>query len=166
MHHHAPRLDLRQRVETLDDDRRRNVVRKVCHELARVGSERRKVERQRVAIVQFDVGSAGKPFFQVRSKRSIELDGDDTGDAIREVARQNSHSGTDLQDDVVWSECCEPADDAEDVLVCEEVLPQLLLGTRAHGSENTSRAFASMRRASSAASSPRVCASAATVWTT
>ena len=61
----------------------------------------------------------------------------------------------------------EPADHAEQVLVDQEVLAELLLrGGPAHASPKAALALASSCAASSAASSPRASASAATVWTT
>ena len=40
LHHHAPALDVRQPVEALDEERRRDVVRQVCDELRRVACKR------------------------------------------------------------------------------------------------------------------------------
>ena len=58
----------------------------------------------------------------------------DVRDAVGEVRRQNAEAGPDLEHDVVRIELREPADHAEDVLVDEEVLAELLLrGGSAHG---------------------------------
>ena len=51
----------------------------------------------------------------------------DVADAIGEVARQDAEAGSDLEHDVVAAELGEAADHAEDVLVGEEVLAELLL---------------------------------------
>src|SRR5204863_3258443 len=72
----------------------------------------------------------------------------------------------DLEDDVLRRELGQTADHAQDVLVDEEVLAELALREDVHGSEKTAAAFASICRVNSLASSPRIAASAATVWTT
>src|SRR5207237_579715 len=86
--------------------------------------------------------------------------------AIGEIRREHAEAGPDLEHDVCLVELGEPADHAEDVLVDEEVLTELLLRANAHGSRNAVDAFASIRRPSSSGSSPRVSASAASVCTT
>ena len=87
-------------------------------------------------------------------------------DAVGEVAGEHAEPRADLEDDVCRVEGGEAADHAEDVVVDEEVLAELLLRADAHGSEKAAVALASICAASSAASSPRAAASAATVWTT
>ena len=123
LHHHAPALDRRQAVEALDDDRRGDVVRQVRDELARRRVEVGEVERERVAELDADVRQAG----QVRLERAVDLDGVDERDALGEVAGEDAEARADLEDDVGGVELGEPADDAEDVLVDEEVLAELLL---------------------------------------
>ena len=90
----------------------------------------------------------------------------DVADALREVAREHALPGADLEHDVVRPQLRQPVDHPEDVRVAQEVLAVLLLRPRAHGSEKHSAAFRSICRSSSAGSSPRACASAASVWTT
>jgi hypothetical protein len=161
LHHHAPRADRRRAVEALDDEGRRDVVRQVRDELGRRRRERRRVERERILPVERRSLDPLQPWLEA----AIELDGVDVRDARREVARQHAEARPDLEHDVVPFQLREPADDAEDVLVDEEVLPERLFGRDAH-SWNATVAFASIMRPSSAASSPRAAASASTVCTT
>ena len=102
----------------------------------------------------------------MRLERAVELDRVDVADAVGEVAGEDAEAGADLEHDVIGVELGEPADHAEDVLVGEEVLAQPLLRDDGHGSAKAAVAFASIRAASSSASSPRAAASAATVCTT
>ena len=124
------------------------------------------VELERVAEPELDVRSAGEPFPQLRLERAIELDRVDPGDAVGEIRREDAEARPDLEHDVVGCQLGEPADHAEDVVVDEEVLPELLLCERVHGSEKSAEAFASICSPSFSASSPRASASAATVCTT
>ena len=86
------------------------------------GSSGREVERERVAQVQ-------------RRSRSSRRYGSSDGRArprararhVREIAREDAEPGTDLEHDVLRLELGEPTDHAEDVLVDEEVLAELLL---------------------------------------
>ncbi len=87
----------------------------------------------------------------------------DLPDLLRQVPRQDPQAGTDLQNDVVVLQLGEPADHAEDVLVDEEVLAELLLRANGHPSRNAAVAFASIRAASSSGSMPRSSASTANV---
>ena len=87
-------------------------------------------------------------------------------DAIGEVASEDAEPGADLEHHIVGTEAREAADHAEDVLVDEKVLAEPFLREHAHGRANTLAAFAPIRSASSAGSSPRVAASAASVCTT
>ena len=98
LHHHAPELDLRQAVEALDEERRRDVVRQVRDELRRVRCERGEIELQRVAEVELDVRAG---VAQVRLERRVELDRVHARDAVGEVARQHAEAGPDLEHDVV-----------------------------------------------------------------
>ena len=102
----------------------------------------------------------------MRRERAVELDRVNVPGAVGEARRQHAEAGTDLEHDVLWAELGETLDHAEDVLVGEEVLAELLLRADAHGRRKAAAALASMRAASSLASSPRASASAATVWTT
>jgi len=62
-------------------------------------------------------------------------------DALGEVAREDPKPGTDLQDDIVRPELSETPDDAENVLVDEEVLTERLLGNDGHDRPNAIAAF-------------------------
>ena len=152
-------------VEALDDDRRRDVVGQVRDQLRRRRIERGEVELERVAPVELDVRALGE-CREVRRKRPVELDCVDVSGAVGEAAGEDAEAGPDLEHDVVAVELGQSLDHAEDVLVDEEVLAELLLRANAHGRRNAAAALASIRAASSAGSSPRTPASAATVWTT
>ena len=165
LHHHAPELDRRQSGEALGDDRRRHVVGQVGDELGRDGLERGEVERESVAPVELDVRPR-RERREVRLEGAVELDGVDVAGAVGEVAGEDTEAGPHLEHDVSLVEPREPPDHGEDVLVGEEVLPEPLLGTDAHGNSKAADALASICAASSPASSPRTAASAATVWTT
>ena len=167
LHHHAPELDLRQAVEALHDQGRRNVVRQVGHELVRAGRDLGEVELQRVAEVQLDVGAPRQTLFELRRERAVELDSMHPLDAPGQVSGENPEPGADLEHDVATPELGEPADHGEDVLVDEEVLAELFLRRDVHpGRSKHSAALPSMRCASSSGSSPRARASASTVCTT
>ena len=99
-------------------------------------------------------------------ERVVELDCVDVAGPVGQALREHAQAGPDLEHDVLRAELGEALDHAEDVLVDEEVLAELLLGTDAHGNPKAAAALASMRAASSPASSPRTSASAATVCTT
>ena len=72
--------------------------------------------------------------------------------------------GPDLQHDVISTDVCEAADHADDVVVDQEVLAELLLGDgRSLTRGRTRRPRAVVLRSSN--STPRSPASAATVWT-
>ncbi len=103
---------------------------------------------------------------QVRLERAVELDGVDVVDAVGEVAREDAEPRSDLEHDVCSVELGEPADDAEDVLVGQEVLAEPLLRRHVHARPKTAVAFASIWPASSPASSPRTSASVVSVGVT
>ena len=137
-------LDARQPVEALDDQRRRDVVRQVRDELRRRGLERGEVEAQRVAEYEIDVLTTAKALGEMWLERAVELDGVHARDSLGEVVGQNPQAGPDLEHDVVSVELGEAADDAEDVVVDEEVLAEVAVGRdrKPHGSENAAAAFA------------------------
>src|SRR4029450_3977298 len=91
---------------------------------------------------------------------------------VGQVDGQDAEPRPDLEHNVRRVEPGESTDDAEDVLVGEKVLSELPPRPCAHGegvatdSAKAAVAFASMRAATSAVSSPRTSARAATVWTT
>src|SRR5439155_9634096 len=94
---------------------------------------------------------------QVWLEAAVELDCVHVRDACREVAREHTLPRSDLEDDVTGLQVGEPPDHAEDVLVDEEVLAELLLGEDPH-SAKAALALASICRPSSVASSPRASA--------
>ena len=114
-------LQLRQ-LEGLGDERRRDVVRQVRNELVRRRLERGDVETERVAPV--DVGV--RDVREVRLEPPVDLDGVHVRDAFGEEARQHSESRADLQHNVVGPELGQALDHAQDVLVDEKVLAQVL----------------------------------------
>ena len=115
--------------------------------------------------MELDVRALGE-CREVWRKRPVELDCVDVSGAIGEAAGEDAEAGPDLEHDVVVVELGQSLDHAEDVLVDEKVLAELLLRANAHGRRNAAAALASIRATSSAGSSPRTSASAATVWTT
>ena len=116
--------------------------------------------------MELDVRAADESFGQSRLQRPVELDGVHLPYPIGEIRREDAETGSDLEDHVALAELRETRDHAEDVLVDEEVLTELLLRADAHGSPKATAAFASIRRPSSAGSSPRVSASTVIVCTT
>ena len=167
LHHDAPELDTREPGQALDDKRSRDVVGEIGHELARRGFEPGKIECESVSENDLHVRSPGEAPRKPRPESAIDLDGVDGGDAIGEERREDSQPGTDLEHDVVPLKLGEPLDHAQDVLVDEKVLTELAPGPDAtHGRSKAAAAFASIRAASSSASSPLAAARARAVWTT
>src|SRR5262249_54233603 len=166
LHHHAPKLDVWKPVAALADERRRVVVGQVGDQLGRARRRFAQVEPQSVAETQLDVRPPGDALDQLRPEGRVELHRVHLLYAVGEERRQDAETRTDLQNDVALLQLREPSDDAEDVLVDEEVLAELLLRAAAPVSPNAAAAFSSMRLPSSARSSRRVSASEATVWTT
>jgi DNA polymerase III epsilon subunit-like protein len=115
-----------------------------------------------------DVRATAERLIEALLERPVELDGVDERHAFGEEGRQHAGAGPDLEDDVVGRKGGEALDHPEQVLVDEEVLAEAALGLRqpAHCRPKAARALAAVRSPSSAASSPRAAASAATVWTT
>src|SRR5439155_8191410 len=112
-------------------------------------------EPEGVAPVDRDLVAFG----QVRRERAVELDGVDVRDAVGQVAREHAEARPDLDHDVVGLQVSEAADHAEDVLVDEEVLAELLLRADAAHRPKAAVAFVSIR--CSRSGSPRTSASAA-----
>ena len=162
LHHHGPELDVGQPRQALGDDRRRDVVGQVRDELGRSRLERAEVELERVPPVDVDVRPLSE-LGEVRRERPVELDRVNVPGAVGEAPGEDAEAGSDLEDDILGAELGEPLDHAEDVLVDEEVLAQLLLRADAHGRRKAVAALASILAARSTASSPRAPASAATV---
>ena len=65
----------------------------------------------------------------------------DVGDAIGQVAREDAEARPYLQDDILRPELGQAPDDAEDVLVDEEVLPERLLRRDVHARPNAAAAL-------------------------
>ena len=84
--------------------------------------ERGEVELQRVPEDEVDVVASAELLAQPGLERPVDLDRVDVRDAVGEETRQDAEARADLEHDVVGSECGEPFDHAEDVLVDEEVL--------------------------------------------
>ena len=80
---------------------------------------------------------------QARLERAVDLGGVNPGDAVGEVAGEYAQPRPDLQDDVGRVELGQSPDHAEDVLVDEEVLAELLLRDDGH-SPNAALALASI----------------------
>ena len=76
---------------------------------------------------------------QLLLERRVELDRVHLCDPVCEIRGQHAEPGPDLEHDVVAVELGEAADHAEDVLVDQEVLAELLLRPNAHGRPNASR---------------------------
>ena len=97
----------------------------------------------RVAEHEVDVVSTAKALGEMWLEPAVELDRVHARDSLGEVFGQNPQAGPDLEHDVVGVELGEPPDDAEDVVVDEEVLSELAVGCdrKLHGSENAAAAF-------------------------
>ena len=91
------------------------------------GSSDGRVERERVLPVERRAAGCRA---RSRLERAVELDRVDVRDALGEVAREDAEARADLEHDVVGLEVGEAPDHAEDVLVDEEVLAELLLRRR------------------------------------
>ena len=104
----------------------------------------------------------------MRLERTVELDGMDAVNALRQIVGQNSEAGADLEHDVVLLELREAPDHPEDVLVDEEVLAEVAIrfDRELHGSEKAAAAFAAICAPSSSGSARRIFASSWTVRTT
>ena len=105
----------------------------------------------------------------MRLEPSVELDGVNVSAAVGEELRQRTEARADLEGDVRRAELGEAGDDAEDVVVGEEVLPEGLLRRRpAHGAGRPKAALAllSISCSSVATSSPAQRARTARVWST
>ena len=129
LHHHAPEPD---RSAGRRGSRRRAASRRCTAGSRRASSRRRErgeVEpRARRRSASVDVRRRASR--RRGSSDAVELDGVDVRDAVGEIAREHAEAGADLEHDVVRRELGEAADHAEDVLVDEEVLAELLLRGR------------------------------------
>ena len=167
LHHHTPVAERGGVLERLDDERGGDVVRKVGDELRRRRAQRRDVDGERIAPLERDVRPLAEDVPQSRLERTVDLDRVNQAHVIREVAREDSETRADLEDDVLRNDLAETADDPDNVLVDEEVLPESLLRRDAHDSANTAAALAWVAAAKPPSTrSPRAYASARSVWTT
>ena len=87
-------------LQRLDDERRRDVVGKVRHELRRRGLEPVDVDVERVAPDEVDVEALPERIAKRGLERAVELDRMDEAGAVGEVTRENSETGADLEHDV------------------------------------------------------------------
>ena len=95
-------------------------------------------------------------------ERAVDLDRVDAADALGEVAREHALPGADLEHDVVRAELGEPPDHLRGCSrSTRKCWPYSFFTDRSMRSR-----CRSICRSSSAGSSPRACASAASVWTT
>src|SRR4029077_16705049 len=124
------------------------------------------VELERVAEAKRDIRASCQAVDPLLLQRRVKLHRVPVSAQVCEIRGQHPGPGPDLERDVVAVELGEAADHAEDVLVDQEVLAELLLRPNAHGRPNASVAFASICAPSASESSPRASARAATVWTT
>src|SRR5439155_14398149 len=108
-------------------------------------------------------------FVKLGLEAPVDLDRVDVCGTVGEERRQDAEARPDLEDDVAGPEHGQALDHAQDVLVDEEVLSELVPRRDArsgHGSPNAAAAFSSICRSSAAGSSLRAVASTARVWTT
>ena len=89
------------------------------------GLERGEVEAERVAECEIDVLTTAKALGEMWLEPAVELDGVDARDSLGEVFGQNPQARPDFEHDVFRVELREPPDDAEDVVVDQEVLAEL-----------------------------------------
>ena len=101
LHHHAPVLEERRALEGLDHERRGDVVREVRDELSRLRIEGAEIEGERVGEDQPHVLVGTARGRERLLERTVDLHGMHETDARREVAREDSKAGADLQHDVV-----------------------------------------------------------------
>src|SRR5262245_9087282 len=85
---------------------------------------------------------------------------------VGQAACENTETRADLDHDVRSIEPRHSLDDAQDVLVDEEMLAERLLRLDGHGNRKAAAAFACVAAASSSAATPRASASVRTVCTT
>src|SRR5207244_2746728 len=118
-----------------------------------------------------DVGVGRQALGEGGFERAVELNGVDLRDPLGQVGGEDAEPRADLEHDVLGTELREAADHAEEVLVDEEVLAELLLGRREpHGSATPKRSELEKQCrttvAAKASSAAAVSSSAARVWTT
>ena len=167
----APGAHVRQRVDRAQDQGRRDVVRQVRDEGGRLRSERGQVEPHRVTPHELDVRLLVEHLGQRRLELAIDLDRRHVRDLRRQVLGQRSDAGADLEHDVLRPQVGEPIDHLEQVVVEQEVLPELAVRPQAvlrepaerplpqllhqTGSANAASALSTTARASSSGSTPR-----------
>jgi hypothetical protein len=101
-----------------------DVVREVRDELPWRRLEGSEIQSESIAEDEPDILVPGERRRERVRKREVELDRMHESRALGEVAREDPEARTDLQDDIVGLEHSEAPDDAQDVLVDQEVLPE------------------------------------------
>ncbi len=137
--HDRPELEARQPVEALDDQRRGDVVRKVRDELPRCRTQCREVGAHGIAEGELDVRPFAEAVGEVRLERTVELDRMHPGDPVGEIRGQDAEPGPDLEHDVLRVELREAPDDPEDVVVDQEVLPEVFVRESAASRQREAR---------------------------
>ncbi len=161
--HHAPSLDARQTVETLDAERGCDRVRQVCDELPGRWGELGERQPHRVPEHEVDVRCAGEGRTQRSFESAVELDRVNETGPSSEVAGESAQAGSHLENDVAGVDVSQAADYVEDVLVDQKVLSEVTIRGDfeiRHDRLNARAALASTVSTSSGSDSPRASASA------
>jgi hypothetical protein len=180
LHEHAPAPHERQAADRVEHERRRDVVRQVGDEGGRRRLEPVQGDAHGIAPVHRDVCPALERARQRRLQAAVDLDRVHVRTAAGQARSQSAHAGADLERNVLRLQPRQPLDHAEQVVVDEEMLSELLVRTqaelgqarerdlagRAHGSAKTRAAFASTCAANSPAVTPRIAATARSVSST
>ncbi len=101
------------------------MVGQVGDEGARGRLEGRESDAHRVAPVERHVAVALQRAHQCELEPAVDLDGVDVGAALGEVGRERADAGADLERHVIRPERRQPVDHPQQVVVHEEVLPEL-----------------------------------------
>ena len=183
LEHRHPERGLGQLGDRLEQHRGGDPVGQIRHDLPRRRVERAEVEPDGIGQMEIDVRERIERVAQRLLERAVDLDHVQVADARREVLGQDAESATHLEHHVDVRELGGVGDEAQDVVVDQEVLPELavrpdpelpqaaeagLTGSGrllTHG-PNTRTAFASTVRSSSSYATPRSAATWRAVWTT
>ena len=165
LHHHAPELELREAVEALDDSGVATLYGRFATSFVAPGASAARSSCERVAEVRARRSAARRAARPARgsSERSSSTAWTRATRSARYVVR-TPRPGPISSTTSSALELGEPADDAEDVLVDEEVLPERLLRRRrSRQAEGARRVRVDLRRRARPASSPRASRATATV---